>query len=168
MPTKSFKPITPSLRYKTVADFSVLTPKKAQPKRPRALTASLNKSGGRNNFGKMTVRHIGGGHKRNYRVIDFLRDKREIPAKVASLEYDPNRTAYIALLNYKDGEKRYILAPLNLNVGDTVIASESADIKPGNNLTLSSIPVGTLIHNIEMEPGRGGKVGRSAGDYAQL
>ena len=103
----------------------------------------------------MTVRHIGGGHKRKYRVIDFLRDKREIPAKVASLEYDPNRTAYIALLNYADGEKRYILAPLNLNVGDPVLASDKADIKPGNNLSLSAIPVGTLIHNIEVESGQG-------------
>src|ERR1700757_1061106 len=127
MPVKSFKPITPSQRYKTVADFSILTPKKDQPKKPRRLIKALTKSGGRNQLGKMTVRHIGGGHKRKYRVIDFLRTKREIPAKVASLEYDPNRTAYIALLHYVDGEKTYILAPLNLNVGDTVIASDSAD-----------------------------------------
>src|SRR6478736_831917 len=111
MAIKSFKPITPALRYKTVADFSVLTPKKAQPSKPKRLTKALSKTGGRNQFGKMTVRHIGGGHKRKYRVIDFLRDKREIPARVASLEYDPNRTSYIALLNYQDGEKRYILAP---------------------------------------------------------
>src|SRR4029079_11968895 len=115
-----------------------------------------------------TVRHIGGGHKRKYRVIDFKRNKLEIHSKVASLEYDPNRTAYIALLNYQDREKRYILAPLNLNVGDAVIASDKADIKPGNNLSLSSIPVGTLIHNIEVEPGKGGKLSRSAGGYAQL
>jgi large subunit ribosomal protein L2 len=168
MPTKSFKPITPSLRYKTVADFTVLTPKKKQPSKPRSLFSSLNKSGGRNNLGKMTVRHIGGGHRRKYRVIDFLRDKMEIPAKVASLEYDPNRTAYIALLHYADGEKRYILAPLNLNVGDSVISSDAADIKPGNNLVLSAIPVGTLIHNIEVTPGKGGKLGRSAGGFAQL
>jgi len=168
MPTKSFKPITPSLRYKTVADFSGLTPKKEQPRKPRKLVVSNSKTGGRNNFGKMTVRHIGGGHKRKYRLIDFRRDKLEIPATVASLEYDPNRTAYIALLNYADGEKRYILAPLNLNVGDKVIASDSADIKPGNNLALSAIPVGTLIHNIEVEPGKGGKLARSAGNYAQL
>ena len=168
MATKSFKPITPTQRYKTVADFSVLTPKKAQPKKPASLTKSLSKSGGRNQFGKMTVRHIGGGHKRKYRVIDFARDKREISGKVASLEYDPNRTAYIALLNYADGEKRYILAPLNLNVGDSVIASDKADIKPGNNLSLSSIPVGTLIHNLEVEPGKGGKLARSAGGFAQL
>ena len=168
MPIKTFKPITPSLRYKTVADFSVLTPKKDQPHRPRSLIIDLRKTGGRNQFGKMTVRHIGGGHKRKYRVIDFLRDKHDIPAKVASLEYDPNRTAYIALLNYADGEKRFILAPLNLNVGDPVLASDKADIKPGNNLSLSFIPVGTLIHNIEVEPGKGGKLGRSAGGFAQL
>jgi len=168
MPVKTFKPITPSQRYKSVADFSVLTPKKKQPKKPRKLTMALSKSGGRNALGKMTVRHIGGGHKRKYRVIDFMRDKREIPARVASLEYDPNRTAYIALLHYVDGEKRYILAPLNLNVGDAVLASETADIKPANNLSLLSIPVGTLIHNIEVTPGRGGKLGRSAGNYAQL
>lgn len=168
MATKSFKPITPARRYMTVADFSVLTPKNKQPKKPARLTASLSRSGGRNALGKMTVRHIGGGHKRKYRVVDFARDKREIPARVASLEYDPNRTAYIALLNYADGEKRYILAPLNLNVGDPVLASDKADIKPGNNLALSAIPVGTLIHNIEIEPGKGGKLSRSAGGYAQL
>jgi len=168
MPIKSFKPTTPSLRYKTVADFSVLTPKKKQPKKPARLFVELRKSGGRNNLGKMTVRHVGGGHRRKYRVIDFLRDKMEIPGKVASLEYDPNRTAYIALLHYADGEKRYILAPLNLNVGDSVIASDAADIKPGNNLALSAIPVGTLIHNIEVTPGKGGKLGRSAGNFAQL
>ncbi|MBC7691313.1 MAG: 50S ribosomal protein L2 [Methylotenera sp.] len=168
MATKTFKPTTPTQRYKSVADFSVLTPKKDQPKKPARLTSPLSKSGGRNQFGKMTVRHIGGGHKRKYRVIDFLRDKREIPARVASLEYDPNRTAYIALVNYADGEKRYILAPLALNVGDSVLASEAADIKPGNSLSLSSIPVGTLIHNIEVEPGKGGKLARSAGGFAQL
>jgi large subunit ribosomal protein L2 len=132
MPVKTFKPITPSQRYKTVADFSVLTPKKDQPSKPARLFKALNKSGGRNQLGKMTVRHIGGGHRRKYRVIDFLRSKREIPAKVASLEYDPNRTAYIALVHYTDGEKAYILAPLNLNVGDSVLSSDSADIKPGN------------------------------------
>lgn len=168
MPMKTFKPITPSLRYKTVADFSGLTPKKKQPRKPANLTQALSKSGGRNVFGRITTRHMGGGHKRKYRVIDFKRDKREIPAKVASLEYDPNRTSYIALLNYADGEKRYILAPLNLNVGDSVLASDKADIKPGNNLPLSLVPVGTLIHNIEVTPGRGGRLARSAGNYAQL
>ncbi|HAR43516.1 MAG TPA: 50S ribosomal protein L2, partial [Bdellovibrionales bacterium] len=161
MAIKTFKPTTPSRRYISSADFSVLTPTKLQPKKPKSLTAELRKSGGRNQFGKMTVRHIGGGHRRKYRVIDFLREKREIPAKVASLEYDPNRTAYIALLNYADGEKRYILAPLGLNVGDAVLASDKADIKPGNNLPLSAIPVGTLIHNIELEPAKGGKLGRT-------
>ncbi len=168
MPIKTFKPTTPSQRYKTVADFSVLTPKKDQPHKPRSLVKPLSKSGGRNVYGRMTVRHIGGGHKRKLRVIDFMRDKMEIPARVASVEYDPNRTAYIALLNYADGEKRYILAPLNLNVGDPVLASDKADIKPGNHLSLSYIPVGTLIHNIEIEPGKGGKLARSAGGYAQL
>jgi large subunit ribosomal protein L2 len=168
MPIKSFKPTTPSLRYKNVADFSVLTPKDKQPHRPAKLLKGLTKTGGRNQFGKMTVRHIGGGHKRKYRVIDFTRDKRDIPAKVISLEYDPNRTAYIALLSYADGEKRYIIAPLNLNVGDSVLASDKADIKPGNNLSLLLIPVGTLIHNIEVVPGRGGRLARSAGNYAQL
>lgn len=168
MAIKSFKPVTPSLRFKNVADFSELTPKKDQPKKPRKLTSALTKTGGRNTFGKMTVRHIGGGHKRKYRLIDFLRDKREISARVASIEYDPNRSAYIALLNYADGEKRYVLAPLNLKVGDQVLASDRADIKPGNNLSLSAIPVGTLIHNIEVEPGKGGRLARSAGNFAQL
>ena len=168
MAIKTFKPTTPSRRYISSADFSVLTPTKKQPKKPRKLMTELRQTGGRNQFGKMTVRHIGGGHRRKYRVIDFLREKRDIPAKVASLEYDPNRTAYIALLNYADGEKRYILAPIGLNVGDSVLASDKADIKPGNNLALSSIPVGTLIHNIELEPSKGGKLGRTAGSYAQL
>ncbi len=168
MAVKTFKPTTPSNRYKTVADFSVLTKKKDQPSKPRSLTVALTKSGGRNQFGKMTVRHIGGGHRRRYRKIDFLRDKLEIPGKVASLEYDPNRTAYIALINYADGEKRYILAPLGLKVGDPVLASDKADIKPGNNLSLSAIPVGTFLNNLEVEPGKGGKLSRSAGGYAQL
>ena len=168
MAMKTFKPTTPGQRWKSMPDFSTLTPKKSQPKKPRSLTSKLSKSGGRNNLGKMTVRHIGGGHKRKYRMIDFLREKREIPAKVASMEYDPNRTAHIALLNYADGEKRYILAPVGLSVGDTVIASDTADIKPANNLSLSAIPVGTLLHNIEVEPGKGGRIGRSAGNFAQL
>ncbi len=168
MAVKTFKPTTPTLRYKSVADFSVLTPKKKQPKKPRALTVSKSGSGGRNNLGKMTVRHIGGGHKQKYRVIDFKRDKVEIPATVASIEYDPNRTAYIALLNYADGEKRYVLAPVGLNVGDKVLASDSADIKPANTLALASIPVGTLLHNLEVEPGKGGRLARSAGNFAQL
>jgi len=168
MAVKSYKPTTPSLRFKTVADFSLLTPKNEQPKKPRALFKPLRKTGGRNQFGKMTTAHIGGGHKRKFRVIDFMRDKLEIPGSVASLEYDPNRTAYIALVNYADGEKRYILAPLGLRVGDKVLASDSADIKPGNHLTLSAIPVGTVIHNLEVVPGRGGRLTRSAGNFAQL
>ena len=168
MALKTFKATTPSLRYKTVADFSVLTPKKDQPSKPRSLLTNLTKSGGRNQFGKMTVRHVGGGHKRKYRKVDFARKKLEIPATVASLEYDPNRTAYIALLHYADGEKAYILAPLGLQVGDKVLASDTADIKPGNHLALSAIPVGTLIHNLEVVPGQGGKMVRSAGNSAQL
>jgi large subunit ribosomal protein L2 len=168
MAIRSFRPITPSQRFKKAQDFAELTPRAQLPKKPAKLLKSLTKSGGRNQFGKMTVRHIGGGHKRQYRVIDFMRDKRDVPARVASIEYDPNRTAFIALLNYADGEKRYILAPLNLVVGDPVIASDTADIKPGNSLSLSFIPVGTLIHNIEVEPGKGGKLGRSAGGFAQL
>lgn len=168
MALKTFKPTTPSRRYITVADFSELTPKKKQPKKPRGLSVSMTKTGGRNAHGRMTVRHIGGGHKRRYRLIDFKRDKRDINATVSSIEYDPNRTAYIALLNYADGEKRYIIAPLGIKVGDPVSASDSADIKPGNNLSLEMIPVGTFIHNIEVVPGKGGKLARSAGNYAQL
>lgn len=167
MAMKTFRPTTPTNRFRTVADFSGLTPAGEQ-KTPRRLLKSIHKKGGRNTHGRMTVRHQGGGHKRIYRVVDFMRDKKEIPARVASIEYDPFRTAYIALLNYADGEKRYIIAPINLQVGDSVLASDSADIKPGNNLTLSAIPVGTVIHNIELIPGRGGKVARAAGQYAQL
>jgi large subunit ribosomal protein L2 len=168
MAIKTFKPTTPSRRYISVADFSSLTKKKERPSRPRSLEVDLRKTGGRNQFGKITTRHIGGGHKRKYRLIDFARDKREIPAKVISLEYDPNRTAHIALLSYADGEKRFILAPLGLQVGDPVLSSDQADIKPGNNLSLSAIPVGTLIHNVEVIPGAGGKLARTAGGFAQL
>ncbi|MCM0605278.1 MAG: 50S ribosomal protein L2 [Xanthomonadaceae bacterium] len=168
MPVKSFRPITPARRYLTVADFSALTKKKDQPKKPRALTTSLSKNGGRNSYGRITMRHQSGGHKRMYRKIDFLRNKLEIPGTVASIEYDPNRTAFIALINYADGEKRYILCPQNLIVGSKIIASDKADIQPGNHLSLQSIPVGTLIHNIEVEPGKGGKMSRSAGQYGQL
>jgi large subunit ribosomal protein L2 len=168
MPMKTFRPVTPSLRFKTVADFSVLTPAKELPSRPRSLTQKLNRTGGRNALGRITVRHIGGGHKRKYRKIDFRRDKLEIPAKVVSIEYDPNRTAYIALVSYADGEKRFILAPAGLAVGASVLSSDKADIKPGNCLSLSAIPVGTLLHNLEVEPGHGGKLARSAGGFAQL
>ncbi len=168
MPVKSFRPITPAQRYKTSPDFSVLTPRSEQPKKPRGLIVTVRRGHGRNQHGHITSYQRGGGHKQKYRVIDFKRSKVDVPAKVASIEYDPNRTAYIALLNYADGEKRYILAPQNIKVGDPVICSDKADIKPGNHLTIDSIPVGTLIHNIELEPGKGGKIARSAGGYAQL
>lgn len=164
MALKTFKATSAGLRHKDVADFSLLTKKEPE----KALLAPLRKSGGRNAYGRITTRHIGGGHKRMYRIVDFRRNKLDIPAKVIALEYDPNRTAYLALLSYADGEKRYILAPLNLNVGDRVIASESADIKPGNTISLGVMPVGTLIHNLELVPGQGGKVVRSAGSVAQL
>ena len=132
------------------------------------MLVSKNKTGGRNNYGRITVRHIGGGNRNKYRIIDFKRNKDNIPAKVATIEYDPNRTSYIALLHYADGEKRYILAPLGLNVGDTVLSGENADIKAGNALPLGSIPVGTLVHNVEMQPGNGGQMVRTAGASAQL
>ncbi|MCC7442021.1 MAG: 50S ribosomal protein L2 [Bdellovibrionales bacterium] len=168
MPIKSYKPTTPSRRYITTIDFSTLTPKSEQPKKPKKLFKFIKQAGGRNSDGHLTMRHQGGGHKRMYRMIDFKRDKRDIPAKVASIEYDPNRTTFIALLHYADGEKRYILAPNNLVVGDPVISSDEADIKPGNNLPLIQIPLGTLIHNIECEPGKGGVIARTAGGFAQL
>lgn len=164
MAVKRFKPITPGQRQKTVSSFSEVTTSKPE----KSLLVSKNKSGGRNNNGRITVRHIGGGNRNKYRIIDFKRDKHDIPAKVASIEYDPNRTAYIALLHYADGEKRYILAPLGLNVGDRIISSDSADIKAGNSLALSNIPVGTLVHNIELQPGKGGQMAKSAGTSAQL
>lgn len=168
MAVKSFKPVTPTLRYKTVADFSVLTPKNKLPKRPKSLSSFISKSGGRNVHGVVTVQQIGGGHKRRYRTVDFKRDKEGVPGKIASIEYDPNRTAWIALVNYADGEKRFIVAPEGLQVGHTVIASDAADIKPGNSMKLKMIPVGTFIHNLELEPGKGGRLVRSAGAYAQL
>jgi len=177
MAVKTFKPITPSLRHKTVADFSVLTPKKDLPKRPRALFTALKKQGGRNVYGRITVRHQGGGHKRKYRIIDFKRNKGGIKATVISLEYDPNRSAYVALLKYQDGEKRYILAPLGLKVGDSVMSqvsksenTEEMNIQPdlGNHLPLFAIPLGTLVHNVEMEPRKGGKLVRAAGGCAQV
>ncbi len=161
---KEFKPTSAAIRHKTISDFSVLS--RVRPE--KSLLQPLRKTGGRNTYGRITTRHIGGGHKRMYRLIDFKRDKVDVTAKVVSLEYDPNRTAFIALLNYTDGEKRYILAPLNLNVGDSVVASEKADIRPGNAMSLAGLPVGTLIHNIELEPGKGGKLVRSAGVVAQL
>ena len=164
MAVKRFRPTTPTLRYKTVASFEEIT--KTTPE--KSLLTPIKRKGGRNNQGRVTIRHRGGGHKRMYRIIDFRRDKRGIPAKVASIEYDPNRSARIALLHYTDGEKRYILAPDKLTVNDTVMAGDTADVKPGNSLPLKKIPLGTTIHNIELRRGAGGKLVRSAGGGAQL
>lgn len=164
MAVKRFKPITPGTRQKTVSSFAEVTTNKPE----KSLLVSKNRSGGRNNNGRITVRHIGGGNRNKYRIVDFKRNKDNIPAKVATIEYDPNRTSYIALLNYADGEKRYILAPVGLNVGDVVVSGETADIKAGNALPLSAIPVGTLVHNVELQPGNGGILVRTAGAAAQL
>lgn len=164
MPLKKFKPTSPGRRFATVAAFDEITASEPE----KSLTRPLKKSGGRNAQGRVTCRHKGGGHKQLYRVIDFKRNKVDIPAKVSTIEYDPNRSARIALLNYADGEKRYILVPLGLQVGDTVISSETADIKPGNVLPLRNIPLGTVVHNIELSPGRGGQMVRSAGGGAQV
>ncbi|NPV88884.1 50S ribosomal protein L2 [Coprothermobacteraceae bacterium] len=165
MPLKKFKPVTASTRHKMLLDFkSAIT--KDEPE--KSLLAPLKKSGGRNNLGRISVRFRGGGHKRRYRVIDFKRDKDGVPGKVAAIEYDPNRSAFIALVVYADGDKRYILAPEDLKVGDTVMSGENAPIRVGNALPLSRIPTGTLIHNIELYPGRGGQLVRSAGTWAQL
>jgi len=164
MGVKKFKPTSPSRRYMTTADFAEITRDKPE----RSLVAPLSKNGGRNNRGRITVRHRGGGHKRRYRVIDFRRDKLEVPGKVAAVEYDPNRSARIALVHYADGEKRYILHPVGLNVGDSIVASDKADIQPGNSMTLKAIPLGTFVHNVELQTGRGGQLCRSAGSYAQV
>lgn len=164
MPVKKFKPTSPGRRFVTVSDFAEIT--KSEPE--KSLLVALKKSAGRNAFGRVTVRHIGGGHKRMYRIIDFKRNKDGVPAKVAAIEYDPNRSARIALLHYVDGEKRYIIAPNGLQVGQTVESGPDADIKVGNALPLANIPVGTVIHNIELHPGHGGQLVRSAGTSAQL
>ncbi len=164
MGIKTFKPITPGTRFKTVLTKEEVT--KQEPE--KSLTIWIHKSNGRNNYGRITSRHRGGGHKRKYRIVDFKRDKFGIPAKVAAIEYDPNRSANIALLHYVDGEKRYIIAPLELKVGDTVESGPNADIKIGNALPLSNIPVGTVIHNVELTPGKGGQIARSAGAFCQL
>ncbi len=164
MGIKKVKPTSPGRRFVTVSDFKEITKKKPE----KSLTTALTKSGGRNAYGRITTRHIGGGHKRRYRIIDFKRDKDGISSKVAAIEYDPNRSARIALLYYKDGEKKYILAPLNLKVGDEVISGPGVDIKPGNALPLRNIPLGTLIHNIELKPLKGGQLARSAGAVTQL
>ena len=164
MAIKRYKPMTAGTRFKTVSSFDEITTTKPE----KSLLDVSFRSGGRNNTGRITVRHIGGGNRIKYRIIDFKRNKDNIPARVAEIEYDPNRTAYIALLHYADGEKRYILAPLGLNKGDTVISGENADIKAGNALPLQNIPVGTMVHNVEMQPGRGGQMVRTAGAAAQL
>ncbi len=164
MPMKTFRPFTPSRRFMTVVTREEIT--KQTPE--KSLTAIHQKTGGRNNTGRVTSRFIGGGHKQSYRLIDFKRDKAGIPAKVAAIEYDPNRSARIALLNYADGEKRYIIAPLGLEVGKTVMSGPDADILIGNSLPLKNIPAGTFVHNIELKPGKGGQMARSAGTLAQL
>jgi len=164
MAVKKYKPVTPGQRGMTGHTFEEIT--KSTPE--RSLLLPLRKQGGRNAQGRITVRHRGGGHRRFIRVVDFKRDKRDIPAKVAAIEYDPNRTARLALLHYADGEKRYILAPLGLTVGDAVMSGSNAEIRPGNALPISSIPVGTTIHNIELREGKGGQMVRSAGSSAQL
>jgi len=164
MALKSFKPTTPSQRQLVIVDRSGLW--KGKPE--KSLTEGLRKKGGRNNLGRITVRFRGGGHKRNYRIVDFKRNKFDVPAVVERLEYDPNRTAFIALVRYEDGELNYILAPQRLAVGDTVVAGQKVDIKPGNALPLKNIPVGTVVHNVEMKVGKGGQIARSAGTYVQL
>lgn len=163
MALKKLKPNTPATRYYSISTFEEIT--KTEPE--KSLTRPLKKSGGRNNLGRITSRHRGGGHKRKYRIIDFKRGK-EGTAEVISIEYDPNRTSRIALVRYEDGEKTYIIAPNELKVGDKIRSSNDADLKPGNTLELLSIPVGTFIHNVEMKPGKGGQIARSAGNYAQL
>jgi large subunit ribosomal protein L2 len=164
MPIKKYKPTSPGRRQMAVLDFKELTTGEPE----RSLLAPIRHKAGRNNKGRISVRHRGGGQKRFYRMVDFKRDKDGIPAKVATLEYDPNRSANIALLHYTDGEKRYILAPVGLSVGDVVISGTGSDIKPGNTMQLRDIPTGTLVHNIEINPGRGGQMVRSAGNSAQL
>jgi large subunit ribosomal protein L2 len=164
MSLKKFKPTTPGQRHKINSDYKEITTSTPE----KSLVVGISKNGGRNNDGRMTMRYIGGGHKQRYRIIDFKRDKEEVPATVNSIEYDPNRTARIALLFYADGEKRYIVAPDGLKVGDTVVSGKTAAPNVGNTLFLSDIPLGTVIHNIELKPGKGGAVARGAGTYAQL
>ncbi len=164
MPIRKRKPTSPGRRFQTVSDFSEITRDKPE----KSLTRSKPKTGGRNSYGRMTSRHRGGGHKQKYRAIDFRRDKDGVPAKVASIEYDPNRNARIALLHYRDGEKRYILAPAQVAVGDLLQSGHGAEIRPGNAMPLRYIPVGTTIHNVELKPGAGAKLGRGAGAAIQL
>jgi large subunit ribosomal protein L2 len=164
MGLKTYKPTSPGRRLMSVSDFAEVSRGRPEKK----LTRPMRKSGGRNNHGHITTRHVGGGHKRRYRLIDWRREKDGVPAKVAAIEYDPNRSARIALLHYRDGEKRYILAPVGVNVGDLLQSGEAVDIRPGNALPIRAIPVGTVIHNVEMQPGSGGKLIRSAGSFGQL
>lgn len=164
MAVKRYKPTSPARRNMSVSDFAEITSTTPE----KSLLVSKSRTGGRNATGRITVRHIGGGNRNKYRIIDFKRNKDGIPAKVASVQYDPNRSANIALLHYADGEKRYILAPVGLSVGDTVISGTGADIKPGNAMMLADIPVGTMVHNIEMQPNKGGQIARTAGAAAQL
>lgn len=164
MAVKKFKPTSAGRRQMSVEDYSILSRKRPE----RSLVVKLPSTGGRNNQGKLTSRHRGGGHKRKYRIIDFKREKEGVPARVAAIEYDPNRSSHIALLNYADGDKRYILAPLGLKVNDTVMSGEDAEIEPGNALHLKDIPVGTVVHNVELKPGKGGQLARAAGTSAQL
>ena len=164
MAIKRYKPTSAGLRGKTSASFEEITSSTPE----KSLLATKKKTAGRNSYGRITVRHIGGGNRQKYRIIDFKRDKDGIPAKVSTIEYDPNRTAYIALLTYADGEKRYILAPNGIQVGDEIMSGANAEIKVGNALPLENIPVGSVIHNVELDAGRGGKIGRSAGNSAQL
>lgn len=164
MGVRNLNPTSPGRRFQTVSDFSEIT--RSRPE--KSLTEGLSQKSGRNNNGRITSRRRGDGHKRRYRIIDFRRDKLDVPGKVATIEYDPNRSARIALLHYADGEKRYILAPVGLSVGDVVKSGDGAEIKPGNCLNMSKVPVGSLLHNIELTPGRGGQMCRAAGTYAQL
>ena len=164
MAVKTYKPVTPSLRGMTGYTFEEIT--KSTPE--RSLIVERRKRGGRNSYGKITVRHQGGGNRQQIRIIDYKRDKHNIPARVAAIEYDPNRTARLALLFYVDGEKRYIVAPLDLKVGDTVLSGSTAEVRPGNNLPIANIPVGTLVHNVELKVGKGGQLVRAAGAAAQL
>ena len=164
MAIRRYKPTSPGRRFMSVSAYEEITCTTPE----KSLLETKRKSGGRNVQGKITVRHIGGGNRNKYRIIDFKRDKDGIPAKVHSVQYDPNRSAFIALLYYADGEKRYILSPLGVNVGDTLVSGEGIDIKSGNNLSFESIPVGTVVHNIEMHPGKGAQIARAAGTWAQL
>ncbi|CAN5647202.1 50S ribosomal protein L2 [soil metagenome] len=164
MGTKKIRPITPGQRHLVRNDYAELTASEPQ----KSLVVALKRSGGRNNSGKMTMRYMGGGHRKLYRIIDFKRDKTDVPGEVMTIEYDPNRTCFIALINYKDGEKRYIISPNGLKVGQTIVSGENSAPELGNSLPLKNIPLGTIVHNIELRPGQGGKIARSAGAYGQL